>query len=320
MSRQRHDQFAKQYLAELLEPLGKIETSLEVPGEPHFVNLHFTPLAISENDRNTLGLLAKMVSSICLLEPFRNQPTKREMRDCLLKLFSVHDELQRQSKRSSKKYLPEEQLPFLWILVPIASTTLVTGFGASQILEDWGPGIYFLAPDLKTAIVAINQLPKTKETLWLRILGKGQIQQKAIEELLALPDDNTLRLMILELLSTWHITMKLKNHLTDDEQELIMNLTPAYKQWYQKTLLEGMRQGLHEGLQEGLQKGTQQGTQQGRFEERREFIENMLQNRFGLLDTTLLQVVEPLVKLSPNELSPILLRYSREELIAKFRE
>jgi hypothetical protein len=35
---------------------------------------------------------------------------------------------------------------------------------------------------LKTAIVAINQLPTTPETLWVRILGKGATQKQAINK------------------------------------------------------------------------------------------------------------------------------------------
>jgi len=39
---------------------------------------------------------------------------------------------------------------------------------------------------LQTAVVAINQLPKTEMTLWLRLLGRGTTQADAIAELLAL--------------------------------------------------------------------------------------------------------------------------------------
>ncbi len=310
MTRQPHDQFAKQYLSELLEPLGKVETSLEISGEAHFVDIYFTPSA--PPDKETLGLLARMVSSDCLLEPFRNQPTKNEIRDCLLKLFSLNGELQRKTKRKTGKYLKEGQLPFLWILATSASTALVDSLGATQAPDDWGKGIYFLPETLKTAIIAINQLPKTKETLWLRILGKGSIQKQAIDELLAFPDDNALRNYVQELLSIWRISLEYKDNLTEEEQELFMNLSPLYQQWREKTLLQGVQQGLQQGLQ--------QGSQQGHLEERRDFVENLLQNRFGQLDHALLQVVNPLIKYSPSELSQILLQFSREEILAKFSQ
>ena len=152
--------------------------------------------------------------------------------------------------------------------------------------------------------MAINQLPPTADTLWLRILGKGRTQQQAIEELLACPEEHTHR--VLELLAIWRINMKLKEHLTTDEQELIMNLTPAYQQWRDHTWQQGRQQGLA------------QGSQQGHLEERRELITHILQSRFGELEEAWLPVIVSLVQLSPQELSPILLHSSREELLAQF--
>lgn len=103
MTRQPHDQFAKQYLEELLAPLGDVETSRDIPGEVRQVDVLFTPNPGS--DRQMLGLLGKLVSDPCLLEPFRNQPSKTEIRNCMLKLFSFHGELQRRARRE------EEELP-----------------------------------------------------------------------------------------------------------------------------------------------------------------------------------------------------------------
>jgi hypothetical protein len=53
---------------------------------------------------------------------------------------------------------------------------------------------------LKASIIAINQLPVTSDTLCLRVLGKGGVQKRAVNEFLALPDthpyrNNTLRML-----------------------------------------------------------------------------------------------------------------------------
>ncbi|WP_196521170.1 hypothetical protein [Nostoc sp. WHI] len=68
------------------------------------------------------------------------------------------------------------------------------------MLRNWLTGVYCLPKYLRTAIVAIHQLPRTTETLWLRILGKGKVQQQAIDELEALSEDEPLRARALELL------------------------------------------------------------------------------------------------------------------------
>ena len=64
-----------------------------------------------------------------------------------------------------------------------------------------------MAGILKTAIVAIDQLPETEETLWLRILGRDATQEQAIREVLALPVDHSRRSQILRLLASWKVRL-----------------------------------------------------------------------------------------------------------------
>jgi hypothetical protein len=45
----------------------------------------------------------------------------------------------------------------------------------------------------RAGLVAIDQLPRTEATLWLRVLGRGEVQAQAIRELLALPRSHPLR-------------------------------------------------------------------------------------------------------------------------------
>jgi len=191
MTRTNHDQFAKQYLAELLAPLGSVEPGREVAGEVQQADVWFVPGTLVETERQVLGLLGQMASSPCLLKPFRNPPSRTEVRSCLLKLFLLHGEIQRQSRRdrasgATSATLKEDDLPRLWIVSPSASAALLNGFGAREQSDGWSAGVYFLPAAQRTALVALNQLPRTAETLWLRILAKGATQQQAISELLAL--------------------------------------------------------------------------------------------------------------------------------------
>jgi hypothetical protein len=127
MTRQPHDQFAKQYLAELLAPLGEVNVSREVSGEVRQVDVWFAPAPQTTTQREMLGLLGRIVSSPCLLEPFRNQPSKTEIRNCILKLFSLQSQLQRQARREDDP-VAETELPQLWILATSASATLLDSF------------------------------------------------------------------------------------------------------------------------------------------------------------------------------------------------
>jgi hypothetical protein len=78
-------------------------------------------------------------------------------------------------------------------------------------------GIYFLPEIFQTAIIVIHQLPPTPETLWVRILGRGRVQQQAIRELSALPENNPWRASTLELICNFMAILELRQR---ERQEL----------------------------------------------------------------------------------------------------
>ncbi|HEC85717.1 MAG: hypothetical protein DRR19_15090 [Candidatus Parabeggiatoa sp. nov. 1] len=72
--------------------------------------------------------------------------------------------------------------------------------------------------------------------------------------------------------------------LTEDEKELLMNLSHVYQTWEKETLQRGMQLGLQQGLQAGLQAG--------RSEERRILVKTLFQYKFTELDEELSPIVE----------------------------
>ncbi|MGI8504963.1 MAG: hypothetical protein ACR2LR_28135 [Hassallia sp.] len=226
--------------------------------------------------------------------------------------------MERQAKRNNTR-VSEIELPRLWILSPTASVSLLDGFGARIDEDNWGAGVYFLADFLKTAIVAIHQLPCTEETLWLRILGKGRVQQQAIDELEALPENNPLRSKAIDLLVNLKTTLEVGQNVDQEDRDLIMRLSPIYEQRLAEARQEGIQQGI-QIYQERLAEARQEGQQQGIQTERRITIENLLRVRFGTLDEELVAIIEPMVVLPPEEFTRLLLQSSREELFARFRQ
>ncbi|XWK87631.1 MAG: hypothetical protein U7127_26120 [Phormidium sp.] len=301
MTRFPHDQFAKEYLKELLTPLGQVETSRNLAGEVREIDVLFTPSSTQTSAAQTLGLLGKIATTPAIFEPFRNSVTASQIRSCLSKLFDVHAEFERQRKRENTR-INEAELPRLWILTPTASPLLLDSFGASCDPENWLSGVYLLPENLKTAILAIHQLPATPETLWLRILGKGTTQKKAINELTALPEDNSLRANALELLYNLRVILETNQNLDAEDRELIMELSPLY--------LERLDEATQQGIQQGIQRGIQQGESI--------VVENLLRVRFGVLDEELQSIVAPLLELPPEEFTLLLLQLSRDELLARF--
>lgn len=241
MAKNPFDLFSKQLLEEVLSPYGTVEISLEVPGESQFVDVFFEPSIPSAIALREIGILGRMGQTACLLEPFRNQPTPVEVRSCMKEAYQVHGEYLRKAKREDAK-VPENELAYLWILVSSASETLLAGFGATTN-EDWESGVYFLHPLLRVAIVAINQLPVNEETLYLRLMGKGQTQKQAIAEVVALESGDPRRSAILRLIASWKISIEITGQDEEEEEELMMVLTQAYLEWEQQTEQRGEQTG-----------------------------------------------------------------------------
>ena len=300
MSRTPFDHFAKQFFESFLAPLGEVKTNFEVPGEPKFIDIWFSPSNQPNVNSQDIGILASIADLPCLIEPFRNQPNSSEVRSCLSKLFHVIGDFEPKAKREDTT-VKEQELPQLWIITPSASDDLLSTACAYES-EDWLTGIYFLPKVLRTAIIAINKLPRTPETLWLRIFGKGVIQQQAINEVIGFDEDDPRRSTILQLLATWKDNIQASNSVEKEDIELILKLSQAFIEWRKEIL-------------------TRRGIEQGMQQVQRQVVENLLKARFGELDEQLAGIIEPMLQLPPQEYASLLLQLpnlQREELLRRF--
>ena len=273
MTRFIHDRFAKEYLEELLSPIGTVKVGRDVTSEVREIDVYFTPGTAIPEYSSSLGLLGKMADTTAIFEPFRNPVTVSEVLSCMSKLWDLRGELERQARRENTRY-DEDLLPRMWILTPTASKALVEGFGGIPNPENWIEGIYFFPEHWRAAIVAIHQLPEIPETLWLRILGKGKVQQRAIGQLSALATDDPLRIIALELLYRLqsHLVVETQQEPEPEERELIMAIAPLFQQQIQAA----QQQAREEGLERGLERGLEQGLERGRQEQQRLILENFL--------------------------------------------
>ena len=127
MTRFIHDRFAKEFLEELLSPIGTVNIGRDVTSEVREIDVYFTPGTAIPEYSETLGLLGKMASTTAIFEPFRNPANVSEICSCLGKLLDVRGDLERQSRRENTRY-DDAQLPKLWILMPTASKALVSNW------------------------------------------------------------------------------------------------------------------------------------------------------------------------------------------------
>ena len=301
MTRFIHDQFAKQYLTELLTPYGQVETSKDITAEVRQIDVLFIPYPQPTQSLETLGILGRMAANYAIFEPFRNPVSKSEIRSCMGKLFDVHADLERQAKRNDTR-IDETELPQLWIFTPTASVEILESCNGTLDETNWGKGIYFVPKLFKTVVVAIHQLPSTPETLFLRVLGRGKVQRQAVEELEALANNSPFLADIIQLvhnlIAVLSARQRQEHDIDKDDQELIMKLS----EMYQQQLEEIKKQERQEGVER----------------ERRAMIESILQVRFGAVDSQLATIINPLIAMNREEFTPLLLQLSREELLARF--
>jgi predicted transposase/invertase (TIGR01784 family) len=199
----------------------------------------------------------------------------------------------RREAKANKIKLQESEIPKLWILTPTISETRLSSFGTIQ-KESWLSGVHFLADALRTAIVAIHQLPQTPETLWLRLLGRGSVQSQAIIELQALPLDHPYQKATLELVYNLRENLRVNQELETDDRELIMRLEPLYQR--------NREQAKEEGRQEGKQEGKQEGE--------KNLILRLLHRRIGEIDSLLIERITGLSIEQLENLGEALLDFS----------
>ena len=284
-----HDQFAKDLLETLLSPFGEVQTAKTIDAQVREIDVYFTPAANIPPD-SPLGLLHKLATTPATFEPFRKAVIIGEVRSCIAKLIELQNELTRQAKRDGKPKLTEADLPQLWILTPTLSAEKLTDFGAIKDVESWGEGVYLLPKSFKTGIVVIHQLPETADTLWLRILGRDNIQIRAIAEIIRLPTDSPYRQNALELFSNLKIVLENKQNKATEETELMMNLSPLYL--------------------EQIDIATQQGRAEGRNEEGKSLIVRILTRKLGALDPNSIALINNLSLDSIESLGDALLDFN----------
>ena len=268
-----HDQFAKDLLETLLSPFGEVQTAKTIDAQVREIDVYFTPAENTATDAR-LGLLHKLASTPATFEPFRKAVTIGELRSCIAKLIDLQNELTRQAKREGKPKLTEADLPQLWILTPTLSAEKLIDFGAIKDVESWAEGVYLLPKSFKTGIVVIHQLAETPDTLWLRILGRDNVQIRAIAEIVRLPVDSPYRQNALELFSNLKIVLENKQNKVTAETELMMNLSPLYL--------------------EQIDIATQKGKAEGKAEGEKSLMIRMLTRKLGKLDDDSIDLINNL--------------------------
>jgi hypothetical protein len=161
-------------------------------------------------------------------------------------------------------------------------------------------------PKQRTGIIVVHHLPKTTDTVWFRILGRGKVQQGAIDEIEALPANSPYRDETLKLFVKLKVTLENRNDREQNETELMMKLadSPLFTEYMERATADAVADATVMAVKNVHQ----------------DVVESIMAERFGSLDESLSSIVSNVVKLSPLEFMPLLMRLSREELIDQFSD
>jgi Domain of unknown function (DUF4351) len=244
MSQFPHDEFAKNLFELLLTPFGGVEIERGVQPEAKAVDIYFQPSKPLPIEHN-IGLLARCITQAATFEPFRNPVGISEIQMCIAKLFEIQQELVRERKRLKQPDAPEFK-PRLWILTPTLAAPTLAGFGAVNHPE-WGQGVYLLPIHIQTGIIVIHQLPRTPETVWFRLMGRGTVQENAISEVAELPVNSPYKGNALDLFLSLKIELESKQSIEPEERDLAMRLSALYIEKIQEAQQVGEARGRQEG-------------------------------------------------------------------------
>jgi hypothetical protein len=271
--RSRFDQFDKQMAREGLAPGGHVETDAEVSPDARRIDIWFTPNPdVPFEVLAHLGLLGRIARTACTIEPFHDTPDGDVVMGCVCKHYFFRALLARRERPPPP--------PVQWIISSGRPTGALDGlcFKAASM---WGAGIH-QAPSLThTYLIVASELPETRFTLLVRLMGAGRTLKKAIAELKALSEDAPERVLALPILLRLRFEIAADPHdRTPDEQEVFMSTQDIMD----SLLAQHHQQGLDEGRKLGLDEGRDQGLA--------EAVITLYETRFGAPPSDLVAIVE----------------------------
>jgi len=242
----RFDQFAKNILRDALSRACTAETEVEVLAATQKIDVYATPDPARAAQRARMGLLGELAEQACLFEPFHDTPTLRQLRRCLNKQHTWHHELERRARATGgspaepsrdKPVADEVPFPALVVIGPGQPETVLDAYGFKRV----SPGVYHAVWGLALRVVVISELPRTQETLLVRLLGKGRLFSQALADLASLPGDAWEQSVATPLLV--HFQLGSHEHSTDEEDDVSAEIQAWFEDYQRKLRSEGRKEG-----------------------------------------------------------------------------
>ncbi|WP_437897365.1 hypothetical protein [Sorangium sp. So ce124] len=251
----RSDQFTKSLLRDGLSLVSAAETEVEVLAATQKIDVYSVPDPARASERAAMGLLGELSADPSLFEPFHGTPSLRQVRQCLRKQLTWHHELERRARSAARSVAPDEDtdtppqpavaFPALVVIGPGRPETVLDAYRCEPVQA----GVYHAVPGLVMRVVVLAELPRTRTTLLLRLLGSGRRLREALTDLAALPDDTWEKSVATPLLV--HFRHGIQEPTTDEEDDVSAEIRAWFKEYEQKLRAEERKEGRDEGRAQG---------------------------------------------------------------------
>ncbi|WP_437675720.1 hypothetical protein [Sorangium sp. So ce131] len=238
----RSDQFSKNLLRDGLSLASAAETEVEVLAATQKIDVYSIPDPAREAERARMGLLGELSAEPSLFEPFHGTPSLRQVRRCLRKQLTWHHELERRARSAAGSIAPDEdadappqpavEFPALVVISPGRPETVLDAYRCEPVQA----GVYHAVPGLVMRVVVLAELPRTRATLLLRLLGSGRRFREALADLAALPADAWEKSIATPLLV--HFRLGSHEPTTDEEDDVSAEIRAWFEDYQQKLRAE----------------------------------------------------------------------------------
>jgi hypothetical protein len=241
----RLDRLAKRICREVLASEGRIETEREVDPEVQQVDVWFEPFPARAASLAQLGLFGRLCTQPVAIEAYSQAPDLYELRACVRKhLGLLHLE---------GEDLPDRPEPWMWVICAGRPTAGLEALKCGPASE-FTPGVYLAPSLLRLGIVVVGELPTDRETLLVRLLGRGKVFEQAMKELGELPIDAPERQKVLPVLQRYYretgdTRAEGRVQVQEEEEEEDRRIM---KDFFEQLHAKGHSQGLKHGLEQGL--------------------------------------------------------------------
>jgi hypothetical protein len=299
------DRRQKGLLRAIISLEGSAEREREVTHDPQRVDVWFEPRPEAVGALAPLGLLAELTRTHCAFEVYGRTPTRREVRACLRKALALQHAHTR--GRTGARAGPP---PPMWIVC--AGKPHIALERMDFVPVSRRPGMYRLGEEFRVALLALPELPRTRETLALRLLGVKDTLKDALTDLRALDAGDPVKELLTLTVLGWLSRHKGGRGTFEQEVEESMYKSVA-EEYRDKLRSEGLREGIVQGIVQGRVDGIMQGRVEGGSHVARRVCERRLgralrEDEARTLVTRLAEagedaVADAVVSLSPAELA-----------------